>query len=149
MPALAAEWSASDDGLTVLVDALAVEANAPHVRDLFRGGQLLVMGRYRGTGHAAIKLTGKVNGAERQFVYEASFAKESKDMLAIRDRRAAGIAVFRQISGVWVFPIGAGDDFLPQQLPGFRIDTNNSSFSVGTRFTFVPGHEDATVNNDR
>ncbi len=47
--------------------------------DLFRGGQLLVMGRYRGTGHAAIKLTGKVNGAERQFVYEASFAKESKD----------------------------------------------------------------------
>ncbi|MCB9638880.1 MAG: VWA domain-containing protein [Myxococcales bacterium] len=47
--------------------------------DLFRGGQLLVMGRYRGTGHAAIKLTGKVNGAARTFVYEAEFAKESKD----------------------------------------------------------------------
>ncbi|MCB9643739.1 MAG: VWA domain-containing protein [Myxococcales bacterium] len=47
--------------------------------DLFRGGQLLVMGRYRGTGHAAIKLTGKVNGATRTFVYEAEFAKESKD----------------------------------------------------------------------
>lgn len=47
--------------------------------DLFRGGQLLVMGRYRGTGHAAIKLAGKVNGAARQFVYEAAFAKESKE----------------------------------------------------------------------
>ncbi|MEM1009778.1 MAG: VWA domain-containing protein, partial [Myxococcota bacterium] len=39
--------------------------------DLFRGGQLLVMGRYRGTGHVSVTLTGKVNGQPRMFVYEA------------------------------------------------------------------------------
>jgi Ca-activated chloride channel family protein len=47
--------------------------------DLFRGGQLLVMGRYRGQGHSAITLEGKVSGAARRFVYEASFSSEQKE----------------------------------------------------------------------
>jgi Ca-activated chloride channel family protein len=41
--------------------------------DLFRGDQLVVLGRYNGAGDAAIKLEGMVNGARRTFTYEASF----------------------------------------------------------------------------
>ncbi|MBI5369475.1 MAG: VWA domain-containing protein [Planctomycetes bacterium] len=42
--------------------------------DLFRGSQLVVYGRYKGEGHKAIHVTGKVNGAERRITYEANFA---------------------------------------------------------------------------
>jgi Ca-activated chloride channel family protein len=41
--------------------------------DLFHGGQLVVLGRYRGEGHRALTLSGKVGAAEREFVYEANF----------------------------------------------------------------------------
>ena len=45
--------------------------------DLFRGGQILVFGRYRGEGHAAVTLTGKVNGKVKKFVYESKFKKKN------------------------------------------------------------------------
>ncbi len=38
--------------------------------DLFLGSQLIVAGRYRGEGTAAITLTGEVNGEKRTFVYD-------------------------------------------------------------------------------
>jgi Ca-activated chloride channel family protein len=41
--------------------------------DLFHGGQVVVLGRYHGTGHWALTLEGKVGAAERAFVYEANF----------------------------------------------------------------------------
>jgi Ca-activated chloride channel family protein len=41
--------------------------------DLFHGGQVVVLGRYRGEGHWALTLAGKVGAAEREFVYEANF----------------------------------------------------------------------------
>ena len=45
--------------------------------DLFRGGQLLVFGRYRGEGGArAITLTGKLDGKEQKFVFETTFPAE-------------------------------------------------------------------------
>jgi Ca-activated chloride channel family protein len=47
--------------------------------DLFHGGQLLVLGKYSGHGHAAITLTGQVGGDTREFVYEVNFAKETND----------------------------------------------------------------------
>ncbi|MBI3270693.1 MAG: VWA domain-containing protein [Planctomycetes bacterium] len=43
------------------------------VPDLFRGSQLVVYGRYKGDGHKAIHLTGKVNGKERRITYESNF----------------------------------------------------------------------------
>ena len=43
--------------------------------DLFRGGQLLVLGRFRGKGHHAVKLSGTVSGKARHFVFEADFAE--------------------------------------------------------------------------
>ena len=42
--------------------------------DLFRGSQLMVLGRFEGDGHKAVKLTGTVNGKAREFVFETNFA---------------------------------------------------------------------------
>jgi Ca-activated chloride channel family protein len=47
--------------------------------DLFHGGQLVVLGRYRGTGHAALKLAGSVGKENREFVYEIDFPEQTKD----------------------------------------------------------------------
>ena len=43
--------------------------------DLFSGDQLVVLGRYEGSGHVAIRLLGEVNGKKREFVYEGDFPK--------------------------------------------------------------------------
>ncbi|OGV64483.1 MAG: hypothetical protein A3K19_21380 [Lentisphaerae bacterium RIFOXYB12_FULL_65_16] len=47
--------------------------------DLFCGGQVRVFGRYHGSGHVAVRLTGLVNGEKREFVYEGTFPEESRD----------------------------------------------------------------------
>lgn len=47
------------------------------IPDLFRGGQILLFGRYRGVGDAAVQLFGKVGGAPRRYVFESGFAKAS------------------------------------------------------------------------
>jgi len=47
--------------------------------DLFQGEQLVVFGRYTGSGDAAITLEGAVNGARRTFTYEKSFAARAED----------------------------------------------------------------------
>jgi len=46
--------------------------------DLFKGGQLIVMGRYRNDGHSALTLTGLVGKDTRRFVYEGVFPKAGK-----------------------------------------------------------------------
>lgn len=46
--------------------------------DLFRGAQLMVTGRYTGSGTAVIKLKGKVNGKAVEHVFERAF-KDGKD----------------------------------------------------------------------
>jgi len=43
--------------------------------DLFRGDQLVLVGRYSGHGDAAIVLEGLVNGARRKFTYEINFPR--------------------------------------------------------------------------
>lgn len=56
------------------------EVYPPRLPDLFHGTQLVVIGRYSGFGHTAIKLTGVVNGERREFVYELNFpAKTESD----------------------------------------------------------------------
>jgi Ca-activated chloride channel family protein len=47
--------------------------------DLFRGTQLMVLGRYDAGGHRAIKLSGTVNGKAREFVYETNFTDTSEN----------------------------------------------------------------------
>ncbi|MCP3918721.1 MAG: VWA domain-containing protein [bacterium] len=47
--------------------------------DLFHGGRITVLGRYRGDGPRAIRLSGHVAGEEQEFVYEGSFARKAQD----------------------------------------------------------------------
>lgn len=42
--------------------------------DLFKGEQLMLFGRYQGSGTATLNLKGSVNGRERSFTYTADFA---------------------------------------------------------------------------
>ncbi len=47
--------------------------------DLFRGSQIMVLGRYKGSGQKAIKLSGTVRGKPREFVFEATFGTEAEN----------------------------------------------------------------------
>ncbi len=48
--------------------------------DLFHGGQLVVCGKYKGHGHSALTLTGKVDGVSKEMVYDIEFpAKTGED----------------------------------------------------------------------
>jgi Ca-activated chloride channel family protein len=49
------------------------------VPDLFKGEQLVLVGRYSGHGPAAIHVEGTVNGLSRKFDYEASFPDEATE----------------------------------------------------------------------
>ncbi|MCB9832998.1 MAG: VWA domain-containing protein [Planctomycetes bacterium] len=44
--------------------------------DLFKGGEITVFGRYRGEGHHALRLAGKVGDRDREYVFEGSFVGE-------------------------------------------------------------------------
>jgi Ca-activated chloride channel family protein len=55
------------------------EVYPPHLPDLFHGSQLVVLGRYEGTGKAKITLTGNVGKEVKEFVYEIDFAAKTKD----------------------------------------------------------------------
>ncbi len=45
--------------------------------DLFQGGQLVVFGRFSGSGHAAIKLNGLVGKDDKELVYEVDFPSKT------------------------------------------------------------------------
>jgi len=47
--------------------------------DLFKGEQLVLAGRYSGSGNSAIIIEGKVNGSTRTYTYEVKFPEESYD----------------------------------------------------------------------
>src|SRR6266542_757543 len=60
-------------------DGKIAEVYPPQLPDLFHGTQLVVLGRYSGKGHAAIKLTGSVGKLDKEFVYEVNFPDKTKD----------------------------------------------------------------------
>ena len=51
----------------------------PQLPDLFKGEQVVVLGRYTGAGDVAITLEGTVNGAPRSFTWEASFPERATE----------------------------------------------------------------------
>jgi Ca-activated chloride channel homolog len=66
--------------LELVVDKLKTRKVHPReLSDLFSGDQLVVLGRYDGDGHVAIRLLGDVEGKKREFVYEGDFAKVNGD----------------------------------------------------------------------
>ena len=56
------------------------EVYPPTLPDLFFGSQLVVLGKYSGSGSAAVKLTGQVGKETRQFAYDVTFpARTTED----------------------------------------------------------------------
>ncbi|MCI0378382.1 MAG: VIT and VWA domain-containing protein, partial [Gemmataceae bacterium] len=53
------------------------EVYPPQLPDLFHGNQLVVLGRYTGTGHAVVKLTGNLGTETKEYVYEINFQEKS------------------------------------------------------------------------
>jgi Ca-activated chloride channel homolog len=51
----------------------------PKLPDLFHGGQLVVMGRYTGSGDGNIKLKGKVGDKEKEFTYKVNFPDSRRE----------------------------------------------------------------------
>jgi Ca-activated chloride channel family protein len=47
--------------------------------DLFKGEQLVLVGRYSGSGHSAVVVEGTVNSAAKKFTYEVKFPTENSD----------------------------------------------------------------------
>jgi Ca-activated chloride channel family protein len=47
--------------------------------DMFKGGQLIVAGRYTGAGAAAVEIEGTVNGQSRKFAQDVKFAADSTE----------------------------------------------------------------------
>jgi Ca-activated chloride channel family protein len=65
--------------LQVTGDIKLSEVYPPQLPDLFHGTQLVVLGRYTGQGHAAVKLTGLIAKESQEFVYETKFADKTND----------------------------------------------------------------------
>jgi Ca-activated chloride channel homolog len=67
-------------------DAVAVEQGAPinrlyprNIGDLFEGEQLVLVARYKKSGPAKVKITGRVAGQERKFDFPATLVESSPD----------------------------------------------------------------------
>ena len=62
--------------LSVTIEGVRTSEIYPRqIPDLFHGGQLLLLGRFKGEGHAAIRVKGKVNGKDKEFVFEGAFKR--------------------------------------------------------------------------
>ena len=46
--------------------------------DMFKGSQLILLGRYRNDGHTALTLTGMAGGSRKKFVFEGKFPKKNE-----------------------------------------------------------------------
>ncbi len=60
-------------------DVRATKMYPSPLPDMFRGDQLVLVGRYSGKGDSAIILEGTVNGATRKFTYEINFPRVADD----------------------------------------------------------------------
>ncbi len=65
--------------LNVGPDVHLEEVYPQQLPDLFQGGQLVVLGRYRGHGLAEVKLTGNVGKDAKEFAHKVNFAERTGD----------------------------------------------------------------------
>jgi Ca-activated chloride channel family protein len=64
----------------IAYDGIEVKDSYPReVKDIFAGGQVLVLGRYKNSGNATIKLTGSVNGVQKAYSFPVAFAAAEAD----------------------------------------------------------------------
>lgn len=70
----------TDLALKVVGDKVKLEQiYPPKLPDLFHGGQLTVLGRYKGDGDVVLRLTGSVGEEKRTFDHEVKFPKKETD----------------------------------------------------------------------
>ena len=87
------------------IDGLEVSRIVPsELPDLFVGSKLVVVGRYRGSGPCAVRLSGSVQGERREYVYEGTFADAPVSELAFlpslwAERRVALLLDAIRLSG--------------------------------------------------
>ena len=66
--------------ITIDFGDVTVNRNYPRATpDIFKGDDLVILGRYKKHGPTAIRLKGMMNGKEREYVYEGTFTKDSTD----------------------------------------------------------------------
>ena len=66
--------------LTLEIEKVGVSRMYPRrLPDLYHGSQLVVLGRYTGTGHVSLALSGQVNKDAERFVYETTFPRRADD----------------------------------------------------------------------
>ncbi len=58
-------------------DIILSEIYPPELPDLFQGGQLVVLGRYRGQGKSALTLSGLVGAEKKEFAYDVHFQEKT------------------------------------------------------------------------
>ncbi|HVV70582.1 MAG TPA: VIT domain-containing protein, partial [Verrucomicrobiae bacterium] len=63
--------------LTFTGDIHATRLYPSSLPDLFKGEQLVLVGRFSGRGNSAVVIEGSVNGEARKFAYDARFSEES------------------------------------------------------------------------
>lgn len=49
------------------------------VKDIFAGSQVLLIGKYKGSGNASVKLTGQLNGVAKAYSFPLTFTAEEAD----------------------------------------------------------------------
>src|SRR6185437_3028563 len=69
----------TDPELKFTGDIRATKFYPAPLPDLFRGEQLVVVGRYSGHGSSAAVISGRVNGKKREFSEDVKFPEESSD----------------------------------------------------------------------
>src|SRR6266699_4490015 len=69
----------TNPALTFTGDIRTTKLYPTPLPDLFRGEQLVLLGRYSGKGASAAVLEGMVNGARKKFTYDVSFADETTE----------------------------------------------------------------------
>ena len=69
----------SDPSLKFTGDVRTTKLYPNPLPDLFKGEQLVLVGRYSGKGDAGVLLSGSVNGETRKFSYETRFPEDSSE----------------------------------------------------------------------
>jgi Ca-activated chloride channel family protein len=61
-------------------DVVTISKSYPkETPDIFKGDDLVILGRYKGDGAVAIRLKGTINNKKREYVYEGTFTKDNTD----------------------------------------------------------------------
>ncbi|MBY0523146.1 MAG: VWA domain-containing protein [Gemmataceae bacterium] len=60
-------------------DVTLQEVYPPQLPDLYKGGQVVVMGRYQGKGKAEVKLIGQAGTEVKEFTYPVEFVEKTKE----------------------------------------------------------------------